>query len=87
MEKYTVPNIPNTQLILEDLNDMDIVSLFQTNINPPKIQERNEVLQNAHACYENFRQLQGDLIKQDVLNAKLDELNQKLVENIANMKK
>lgn len=84
MEKYTVPNIPTTEQVLEDIFDVEIV---QQQDHPIKVTEGNEILLNAHSCYKNFKQLQEDVMKQDGLNSKLDELNHKLVENIANMKK
>lgn len=84
MEKYTVPKIPSTQYILEDLSEMDNE---QINSKPPVLQDGHEAVQNAHICYQNFRQLQADLLEQDNLNSKLEELNKKLVENIANIKK
>lgn len=84
MEKYTVPNIPNPQQILKDLSGMHGM---QMNSLPIKTQETNETVQNALSCYLNFRQLEEDMLKQDFLNSKLDELNKELVENIANMKK
>lgn len=84
MDKYTLPNIPTTQGVLEDLFDNEIL---QVKDHPIKLAEGNESLINAHCCFKNFKQLQEDVMKQDGLNSKLDELNQKLVENIANMKK
>lgn len=83
MEKYTVPNIPSTQGVIEDLFDDEIL---QVKDHPIKVAEGNETLLNAHSCFKNFKQLQEDVMKQDGLNSKLDELNQKLVENIANLK-
>lgn len=83
MEKHTLPKIPTTQQILEDIFDDDIVQLKDHSM---KLHEGNEILLNANTCYKNFKQLQEDVMKQDGLNSKLDELNKKLVENIANMK-
>lgn len=84
MEKYTVPNIPTTQQVLEDIFDNEIV---QVKDHPIKLVEGNESLHNAYCSYKNFKQLQEDVMKQDGLNSKLDELNQKLVENITSLKK
>lgn len=84
MEKYTVPNIPTTEGVLEDLFDDEVL---QVKDHPIKEAEGNESLINAHSCFINFKQLQEDVMKQDGLNSKLDELNQKLAENIETLKK
>ena len=84
MEKYTVPKIPTTEGVLEDFFDDEVL---QVKDHPIKVAEGNESLIKAHSCFINFKQLQEDVMKQDGLNSKLDELNQKLAENIENLKK
>lgn len=81
--KYSIPNLPLTQQILEDLSNADIVDTTK----PVKISASDdELLQNAYVCYLNFKQVEEDSVKITELNKKLEDLNHKLIENIGSMK-
>lgn len=80
--KYTVPNLPVTQHILEDLSDPAIIRPNQ----PLNLPAEEQLLQNAYASFVNCKQLGEDLSKHSELSLNLEELNKKLVENIECMR-
>lgn len=82
MDKYALPNLPTPQHVLEDASDSEILNLTYSF----KLQTDDEALQNAYSCFQNCKQLEADSVKQNDLNIKLQELNKKLLESIANMK-
>lgn len=79
-----MPNMPNTQQVLEDLLN-DELEEFSTDFDV--FHDDYSELRNAYECYRNFKQLQKNVIEQDGLNSKIIQLNEKLAENVANMKK
>lgn len=80
--KYTVPNLPTPQHILEDLSDPAIIRPNQ----PLNLPAEEETLRNAYENFVNCKQLEEDLSKHSELSSNLEELNKKLVENIECMK-
>lgn len=80
--KYTVPNLPVTEHVLEDLSDPAIIRHNQ----PLNLPAEEQTLQNAYECFVNCKQLEEDLSKHSELNSNLEELNKKLVENIECMR-
>lgn len=80
--KYTVPNLPTPQHILEDLLDPAIIRPNQ----PLNLPAEEETLRNAYENFVNCKQLEEDLSKHSELSSNLEELNKKLVENIECMK-
>lgn len=82
MEKHSSPSFPTTQHLLEDFSDTDFM--------PQKLSKdlslEDEDLQSAYRCFLNIRQLDKDIKQHSNFNCKLEELNQKLVENIASLK-
>lgn len=80
--KYTVPNLPVMQHILEDLSDPAIIRPNQ----PLNIPAEEEIIRNAYESFVNCKQLEEDLSKYSELSSKLEELNMKLVENIECMR-
>lgn len=82
MDKYSVPNLPTSQHILEDLSNIDIVHLnYQLKL------PLEDILQNAYTCYRNCKKLEEDLKEQSVINTQLEELNKKLIQSMSSMKK
>lgn len=79
-----MPNMPNTQQVLEDLLN-DELEEFSTDFDV--FHDDYSELRNTYECYRNFKQLQKNVIEQDGLNSKIIQLNEKLAENVANMKK
>lgn len=80
--KYTMPNLPITQHILEDLSDPTIIRPNQ----PLNLPAEEEILRNAYESFVNCKQLEEDLTKHTELSSNLEELNKKLVENIECMR-
>lgn len=74
--KYTVPNLPATHHVLEDLAE-----ILQTEP-PTKVTSDDEFIQNASKCHQHFKQLEKDFSNINELNSKLEELNNKLRENM-----
>lgn len=81
--KYVVPNLPTSQNVLDDISDSN---LLQSN-KELKIIKMEDLLQDVYRCYCNINNLKKDIVQQNVLNTKLDDLNKELVHNIENMKK
>ncbi|CAG5021891.1 unnamed protein product [Parnassius apollo] len=82
MSKYTIPNLPDPQQVLEDLGNPNVIKCDQQ----LKLTDADETLQDSYECYKYVKLLQNDLMKQEELNSKLESLNKKLVENIEKMK-
>lgn len=81
MDKHTMPTLPSTQFVLEDLWDQHTVNQkLKTNTD-------DETIKTPFSCYHNFNQLKEDLQTQSELSLDLDQLNKKIVDNIERMKK
>lgn len=82
MEKPSSPIFPSTLNILEDFSDAN----FMPQKYSKDLSLEDEALQTAYSCFLNIRQLDKDIKQHSNFNSKLEELNQKLVENISSLK-
>lgn len=80
--KFTIPNLPAPQCILEDLSNPDVLKHNQ----PLKFTEADKTLQEAYTCFNYFKSLKADVLKHDEMISKLDELSVKLSENLAKLR-
>lgn len=82
MEKHLTPSFPTTKQLQEDFSDAYLM--------PQKYSKEHSLqddeLQTAYTCFLNIRQLDNDIKQHSNFNCRLKELNQKLVDNIANLK-
>ncbi|CAH2268817.1 jg8992 [Pararge aegeria aegeria] len=81
--KYSAPKLPTIKNMLEDISDPSAVQGEEK----LKISNNEGLLFDAYNCYLNIKRLKEDLITQDSLNTKLEDLNTELLQNIENMKK
>ncbi|GBP76711.1 hypothetical protein EVAR_52446_1 [Eumeta japonica] len=82
----SVPNLPTTQQILEDIFDSDVMKENATD-GANSVTDNEESIGKAYNVFKDLKELETHSAKYDELNEILSSLNQKLIENINNIRK